>query len=68
MAGKDPLINLSSAMSRDKRIRSVRYEGERMWWFADRALPSEGLLKEEAAEDDPAKDASAASEPNDEGR
>jgi hypothetical protein len=42
--GKDPLVNLSSTLSRDKRLHNVRFEGERCWWLANRPLPATGLL------------------------
>ena len=39
--GKRPHINLSSTLSRDKRFRTVRYEGRPAWWLADRPFPGE---------------------------
>jgi hypothetical protein len=39
--GKRPTINLSSALSRDKRFQSVHWRGTNAWWFRDRELPSE---------------------------
>jgi hypothetical protein len=41
LTGKDPEINLSSSLSRDKIFRSVRYQGRPCWWFADRPFPGE---------------------------
>jgi hypothetical protein len=39
--GKDPEINLSSSLSRNERLRSVRYEGRSCWWLADRPFQGE---------------------------
>jgi hypothetical protein len=39
--GNDPTINLSSSLSRNERLRSVRYEGRSCWWLADRPFPGE---------------------------
>lgn len=59
VSGKNPQINLSSALSRDKRLKSVTVDGERMWWFADRPLPGVGLLKEETADPSPSGSSAA---------
>lgn len=54
VTGKRPAINLSSAMSRDKRFQSVHWRGANAWWFRDRELPSEADASGGAAADAPA--------------
>ena len=54
MTGKRPAINLSSAMSRDKRFQSVHWRGANAWWFRDRELPSGADASGGAAADAPA--------------
>jgi hypothetical protein len=39
--GQDPEINFSSSLSRNGRLRSVRYEGRSCWWLADRPFQGE---------------------------
>jgi hypothetical protein len=39
--GQDPEINFSSSLSRNERLRSVRYEGRSCWWLADRPFQGE---------------------------
>jgi hypothetical protein len=39
IGGKDKLINLSSAISKSNRFRTVRINGVSHWWFKDRELP-----------------------------
>lgn len=36
----------ASSLSRDERLVSVRYNGERHWWLAGRALPYGGEIEE----------------------
>lgn len=47
IAGKDPGINFASSLSRDKRLHSINYNGEKHWWFSDREPPG-GMSFEEA--------------------
>jgi len=54
VTGKRPAINLSSAMSRDERFRSVHWHGVNVWWFRDRELPSEAEASDGEAADTPA--------------
>jgi len=44
--GKDPEINLSSSLSRNDRLRSVRYKGRSCWWLKDRPYPGETAVVE----------------------
>ncbi len=32
-------IVVQSSLSKDKRFRSVAWDGARAWWYADRAIP-----------------------------
>lgn len=41
IGGKDPMINLASTLSRDKRFRSVSYRNSKAWWFTDKPYPGE---------------------------
>jgi hypothetical protein len=54
VTGKRPAINLSSAMSRDKRFQSVHWRGANAWWFRDRELPSEARASGGGVADAPA--------------
>ena len=54
VTGKRPAINLSSAMSRDKRFASVHWHGVNAWWFRGRELPSEVATSGGGAADAPA--------------
>jgi hypothetical protein len=54
VTGKRPAINLSSALSRDKRFASVHWHGATAWWFRDRELPSEAQASGGGAADAPA--------------
>ncbi|MER8484122.1 hypothetical protein [Mesorhizobium sp. M1322] len=40
VSGNDPLINLSSSLSKSGHFRSIRINGVPHWWFKDRPLPS----------------------------
>jgi len=33
-------VNVASSLSRDERLISVSFEGQRQWWFANKPLPS----------------------------
>jgi hypothetical protein len=35
-------INVTSSLSKDKRIKSVPWEGGSAWWYADRPVPKKG--------------------------
>jgi hypothetical protein len=42
LSGEDPAkakIVIQSSLSKDKRFRSVPWEGKRAWWYADRPVP-----------------------------
>jgi hypothetical protein len=42
MSGGDPAkakIVVQSSLSKDKRFKSVPWEGKRAWWYADRPIP-----------------------------
>lgn len=54
VTGKRPAINLSSAMSRDNRFKSVQWQGVNAWWFRDRELPAEASASGGGAADAPA--------------
>jgi hypothetical protein len=54
VTGKRPAINLSSALSRDKRFASVHWRGVNAWWFRDRELPSDADASGGGAADAPA--------------
>lgn len=54
VTGKRPTINLSSAMSRDKRFESVPWRGVNAWWFCGREIPSEADASGGSAADAPA--------------
>lgn len=43
VSGNDPLINLSSSLSKSGHFRSIRINGAPHWWFKDRALPLSAL-------------------------
>lgn len=43
VGGADPLVNLSSALSKDDRFDSVRWGGERRWWFRGKPMPHDDL-------------------------
>jgi hypothetical protein len=56
VGGNDPLINVASSLSRDKRFKSVRIDGKSMWHLV--ALPVEHT-EDEAAELDLALESAA---------
>jgi hypothetical protein len=35
-------VNVTSSLSKDERVKSIPWEGGRVWWFADRADPKKG--------------------------
>jgi hypothetical protein len=37
-------VNVTSSLSKEKRIKSVPWEGGRAWWYADRPVPKKDLL------------------------
>jgi hypothetical protein len=39
VGGKNPNINLGSTLSRSEEFASIRWKGQKMWWFTDRPLP-----------------------------
>lgn len=39
VGGKDPITNLSSSLSRDTRLHSIKWGDKRVWWFRDREPP-----------------------------
>jgi hypothetical protein len=42
LSGDDPAkakIVVQSSLSKDKRFKSVPWEGKRAWWYADRPIP-----------------------------
>jgi hypothetical protein len=46
LSGDDPAkakIVIQSSLSKDKRFKSVPWEGKRAWWYADRPLPKKEL-------------------------
>lgn len=45
VGGVDPLVNLSSALSKDDRFDSIRWRGERAWWFRDVPPPHDDLAE-----------------------
>ncbi|WP_147095023.1 hypothetical protein [Roseovarius sp. TE539] len=65
ISGKDPMVNFASSLSRDKRIRSINYNGEKHWWLTDRDPPGEMSFDE--AEDRTVEGAPSAS-PSAQGR
>lgn len=40
VSGADPVINLSSSISKSGQFKSVRINGVSHWWFKDRELPN----------------------------
>lgn len=44
VGGRDPIINLSSIMSKDNSLRSVTWRGAKRWWPANKTLPTADLL------------------------
>ena len=57
--GKDPEINFSSSLSRNERLRSVRYEGRPCWWLTDRAFQGEKDFGGGTGANSPAADVSS---------
>ena len=42
LSGDDPAkakIVIQSSLNKDKRFKSVPWEGKRAWWYADRPIP-----------------------------
>lgn len=37
-------VNVTSSLSKEKRIKSVPWQGGRAWWYADRPVPKRDLL------------------------
>jgi hypothetical protein len=68
VGGSDPATNLSSALSRDPRARSIPWGDAKAWWLSDRRIPTQDpdLLESETATA-PAKEQVAASETQTEG-
>ncbi|WP_156465768.1 hypothetical protein [Methylobacterium sp. Leaf106] len=52
VGGSNKEVNLSSALSRDKRLRSVRWNGKYYWWLKDQLYPGETVADQAAAHDD----------------
>src|SRR5262245_41069534 len=42
---KEPRLSLSATLSSNKQFRSVKYQGQRCWWFSDRSIPGDVRLK-----------------------
>ena len=38
---KEPRFSLSATLSGSEQFRSVKYRGQRCWWFSDRRVPAE---------------------------
>jgi hypothetical protein len=36
-------VSVTSSLSKDRRIKSVPWEGGKAWWFADRAVPKKEM-------------------------
>lgn len=49
IGGKDPVINLSSSLSRDGRLQSIKWGDKRAWWFRDRDPPQSPNVDTETA-------------------
>lgn len=43
VSGKDPMINLSSSLSRDDRLESISWSGARAWWLKGMPILPPGL-------------------------
>jgi hypothetical protein len=44
VGGDDPVLNLSSIMSKDPRFESIEWRGTRAWWFKGRPTPGSTVL------------------------
>jgi hypothetical protein len=53
LSGDDPekaRITVQSSLSKDKRFKSVPWDGKRAWWYADRPVPKKERRGESPAE------------------
>lgn len=49
VSGNDPLVNLSSSISKSGQFKSIRINGTSHWWFKDRELPQTRTIPDEEA-------------------